>query len=353
MNKSKEVRNKEPCNTNQNGLKKRIFTKKSTSIFMTIPNENMSKIDKYINLLKSINGLKYILVGKHDGPTLEHYHIYAQYNSTHTFHASDFDNAHIKEIKSPIATMKYIKCQDKKHIKKRVQGDIYLEEGEPPHQGRKTLRELMKLSNEERKDLPPCQLLSLIKCESIIKESEMIDKWLEVQNLIVEWHTGEPGTGKTYYAKQEGKKYRLKNLDVCVIEYDKNGFAHKLGNDTAQLLILNEFRDSCMKFTDFLEITSNEHQYNSKHGGFYMPNLQKIIITSIQKPNEIYKNIHENRQQIYRRITKIYEHYKINNKYSMKEINISNNNDNHESNHDNLFCELNKEHAQHILDTIN
>lgn len=353
MTDSKEIGNKEPCNTIETGSENKDFIKKSTSIFMTIPNQNMSKIDEYINLLKSIDRLRYILIGKHDGPKLEHYHIYAQYTSTHTFHSADFDYAHIKKISSAIATVKYIKCEDKKHIKKGIQCDIYLEEGEQPHQGRKTLSELMKLSNEERKQLPPCQLLSLIKCESIIKESEMIDKWLEVQNLTVEWHTGEPGTGKTYYAKQEGKKYRLKNLDVCVIEYDKNGFAHKLGNDTAQLLILNEFRDSCMKFTDFLEITSNEHQYNSKHGGFYMPNLQKIIITSIQKPNEIYKNIHENRQQIYRRITKIYEHYKVNNEYSMKEINISEYNDNHESNHDNLFYVLNKEHVQPILDIIN
>lgn len=321
MSKSKEVGNDEPCNTNQEGSKNKDFTKKSTSIFMTIPNENMSKIDDYINLLKSINGLRYILVGKHDGPKLEHYHIYAQYLSTHTFHSIDFDYAHIKKISSSVAVVKYIKCEDKKHLKKGVQCEIYLEEGETPHQGRKTLRELMKLSNEERKDLPPCQLLSLIKCETILKESEMIDKWLEIQKLEVEWHTGEPGTGKTYFAKMEGKKFRNAGLDVCVIEYDKNGFAHKLGNDTAQLLILNEFRDSCMKFTDFLEITSNEHQYNTKHGGFFMPNLQKIIITTVQKPIEIYKCVNENREQIYRRITKIIEHYKIKNEYKMIEFN--------------------------------
>lgn len=330
---SKEVRNEEPCNTNETGSEHKDFTKKSTSIFMTIPNENMKKIDNYIELLKSINGLRYILVGKHDGPKLEHYHIYAQYLATHTFHSADFDYAHIKKISSAIAVVKYIKCEDKKHLKKGVQCDVYLEEGETPHQGRKTLRELMKLSNEERKDLPPCQLLSLVKCETMLKESEMIDKWLEVQNLIVEWHTGEPGTGKTYFAKCEGKRFRQKGLDVCVIEYDKNGFAHKLGNDTAQLLILNEFRDSCMKFTDFLEITSNEHQYNTKHGGFFMPNLQKIIITSVQKPIEIYRNIHENREQIYRRITKVIEHCKVGEKYNMKEIN---NIDEHNEDHDDL-----------------
>ena len=86
MTESKEVGNKEPCNTIKTGSKKIIFSKKSTSIFMTIPNQNMSKIDTYIKMLKSIDGLKYILVGKHDGPTLEHYHIYAQYSSTHTFY---------------------------------------------------------------------------------------------------------------------------------------------------------------------------------------------------------------------------------------------------------------------------
>ena len=76
-----------------------------------------------------------------------------------------------------------------------------------------------------------------------------------------------------------------------------------------------------MKFTDFLEITSNEHQYNTKHGGFFMPNLQKIIITTVQKPKEIYKCVNENREQIYRRITKIIEHYKTGNEYKMIEFN--------------------------------
>lgn len=89
-----------------------------------------------------------------------------------------------------------------------------------------------------------------------------------------------------------------------------------------------------MKFTDFLEITSNEHQYNCKHGGFFMPNLRKIIITSVQKPTEIYKNVQENRQQIYRRITKIIEHYKDSKGYQMREITNNDDTHNHEQIHD-------------------
>ena len=352
----KEVGKEEPCNTTETGSQKVDFVKKSTSIFMTIPNENMKKIDNYVTMLKSIDGLRYILVGKHDGPKLEHYHIYAQYSSNHTFHAADFDYAHIKKIKSAIATVKYIKCEDKKHIKKGVQCDIYLEEGEPPHQGRKALKELMKLSNEERKELPPCQYLSLVKCENLIKEDEAVDSWLDDQKLEVEWHTGQPGTGKTHYAKQVGKYYRKLNKDVAIIEYDKNGFAHKIGKDSAELLILNEFRDSCMKFTDFLEITSNEHQYNCKHGSFFMKNLKKIIITSVQKPNEIYKNIHENREQIYRRITKTIEHYKRNQKYESIIINtrtgMVDNNESLEDDHGVLVEDLSSSASWQSLDDV-
>lgn len=307
----KEVSIEEPCNTKDKGSEKSDYVKKSTSIFMTIPNENMKKIDTYIKMLRFIGDYKYLLVGQHDGPKLEHYHIYCQYKENHTFHSMNFDFAHIKKISSPAATVKYIKCQDKKHIKKGVECFIYLEEGEPPHQGARSLKELMKLNQEERKDLAPCQLLSLIKCENIMNEENNVDAWLKVQHIEVEWHTGEPGSGKTYYAKKIGREYRQIGKNIMIVEYDKNGFAHKLGNENAQLLILNEFRDSCMKFTDFLEITSNEHQYNTKHGGFFMPNLERIIITSVQTPYEIYKNVQENRNQIYRRISKIYKHIKI------------------------------------------
>ena len=338
---SEKVGNEVPCNTIEKGTEKADFVKKSTSIFMTIPNENMSKINDYVNMLRLIGEYKYILVGQHDGPKLEHYHIYCQYKETHTFHSKEFDYAHIKKISSPAATVKYIKCQDKKHIKKGVECLIYLEEGEPPHQGARSLKELMKLNQEERKDLAPCQLLSLVKCENLLNEENNVDAWLKVQNIETEWHTGEPGSGKTYYAKRIGREYRMIGKQVMIVEYDKNGFAHKLGNENAQLLILNEFRDTCMKFTDFLEITSNEHQFNTKHGGFFMPNLEKIIITSVQIPTEIYRNIHENRNQIYRRIQKIYEHKKINeNQYEMNEITNELYNHNHEQNHDGLFGEL-------------
>lgn len=304
--------NKVPCNTIDGGTEiKQNFSKKSTSIFMTIPNENMKNIEKYVKILRMIGEIKYLLIGKHDGPKLEHYHVYCMYTSTKTFNSQDFDYSHIKKVSSPQATVKYILCEDKKHIKKGIQCEIYLEIGERPKQGGKSLKQLMELSKEERKELPPCQLLSLIKCESILKEEENVDAWLENQKLDVEWHMGEPGSGKTFYAKSVGRAYRKQNKKVAIIEYDKNGFAHKLGTDDAELLIINEFRDSCMKFTDFLEITSNEHQYNSKHGGFFMPKLKKIIITTVQSPTEIYRNVYENRNQIYRRITNIYKHIKI------------------------------------------
>lgn len=306
---SKIVGNKVPCNTIDGGTEiKQNYNKKSTSIFMTIANENMKNIEKYVKILRMIGEIKYLLIGKHDGPKLEHYHVYCMYTSTKTFNSQDFDYSHIKKVSSPQATVKYILCEDKKHIKKGIQCKIYLEIGERPKQGGKSLKQLMTLSKEERKELPPCQLLSLIKCESILKEEENVDAWLEVHELEVEWHMGMPRSGKTYYAKSIGREYRKQNKKVMIVAYDKSGFAHKLGTDDAELLILNEFRDSCMAFKDFLEILTDEHQFNTKHGGFYMPNLKKIIITTVQSPLKIYKNIKEDREQIYGRITKIFYH---------------------------------------------
>lgn len=314
----------EPCNTNTNqGSTESDFVKKSTSIFMTVANQNMKNIDVYIHRLYQTGELRYILVGKHDGPKLEHYHIYAMYKSTYTFHSKDFDFSHIKRISSPKATIKYIKCQDKKHIKKGVQCEVYLEEGEPPAQGTKSINELMKLDINERKELAPTTLLSLIKAEEYVKSQSDVDNWLEVFNIDVEWHFGESGSGKTYTAKRIGRNYRKMGKSVLIANFDKNGFCHKLGNENdAELVIMNEFRDSCLRFNDFLEILTNEHQFNSKHGGFYCPNMKRIIITTIQNPINIYNKCSEDRTQIYRRLTKIYYHYKLGHNYECKEYTI-------------------------------
>lgn len=79
---SKEESKKESLSNTTQEVKASNFHKKSTSIFMTIANENMKNIDSYIQKLYDLQQLKYIIVGKHDGPKLEHYHIYAQYLST-------------------------------------------------------------------------------------------------------------------------------------------------------------------------------------------------------------------------------------------------------------------------------
>lgn len=323
---SKEVGNEVPSNIIEGtSEEQKDFVRKSTSFFIEIPNKNMKNIDRYIKYLKLMGNVKYMLVGKHDGPQLEHYHIYCQYTSTRTLHSKDLDFSCIdpNKIKSPKAILAYIKAEDKKHRELNVQSDIYYEEGEPPHQGGKSLKELMKLNLEERKNLPPCQLLSLYKCEEKIKQVEAIDEWLKIQNVKVEWFWGPTRCGKTYHAKMIGQKYRQEGKMVLIIKYDKNGFAHTIGTDEAELVILNEWRDSCMKYTDFLEILVNEHQYNIKGGSEFLPNLKHVIITSQQHPKEIYPNVKEDHEQIYQRITGVYDHRKINGEYVVNQIDIS------------------------------
>lgn len=95
---SKEESKKESLSNTTQEVKASNFHKKSTSIFMTIANENMKNIDSYIQKLYDLQQLKYIIVGKHDGPKLEHYHIYAQYLSTKNFNSEDFDYSHIKKL---------------------------------------------------------------------------------------------------------------------------------------------------------------------------------------------------------------------------------------------------------------
>lgn len=306
---TKEPRSRLDNNCEQSERKIKSFKIRARNVILTVQKEGEKNLNNIVKYFKSYKAFRYILITKHDGPSVEHFHIYVQFNQPRTVDSRYCYGAHLEEsFGSAKACIKYLKCEDKKHKAANVNYQLIYEEGEPKIKGGR-IKDIEKMDDNEIKKLPAMMynIAKKIRNDKMIKDA--VDEWLKVKDIHVEWHYGLAGTGKTYYAKLIGRQYRDKGKNVAIISFDKNGFIHYIGNlEECELLIINEFRDSNMSYKDFLEILTNEHQYNIKGSSIYPLNIEHIIITSQQKPDEIYKNIKEDKNQIYRRINEILRH---------------------------------------------
>lgn len=128
---------------------------------------------------------------------------------------------------------------------------------------------------------------------SIIKE----------RNLEVVYFTGASGSGKSTAAKYFATKL---NYDYFVTG---SGDDILDGYDKEECLILDDFRAGSMKFMEVLKMLDNntnssvKSRYNNKD----LSNCKLIVITSVFKPNELYKVLQDEEneepvEQFYRRL---------------------------------------------------
>lgn len=317
---------------------KKITAWKGRNFHIVVQESNYKHLDEIYFYLEHFKEFAFILACEHDKEKNKkniekkvHTHIFVQYKKPIAITTDKIHFSHIGRTRcSAQANVRYLLCKDKNERHKNVSSKILHVTG------------VMLI----RGGLSPIALIDMIEggltnayrfldaryynvYKNIINDYKnenaayiWADNVLNHDKLEVEWHTGRSGSGKTYSAAEEIKKQKEKNIPCAVVSTDKNGFAHPLGNmELAETLVINEFRDSEMPFKKFLEILTNEHVYNLKGSQVYCLNLKKIIVTSVFKPWQIYRQVNEE-EQIKRRITKVIKHYKNeNNEYMSKEIN--------------------------------
>lgn len=139
--------------------------------------------------------------------------------------------------------------------------------------------------------------------------------------INVEYHTGAPGSGKTYYIFEEANKISEYNEHIAIIEPINGEFWQVVAGekDNIEILLINEFRDTDMKLNKFLQILEGIGCLPIKGGYLDLSKLKRIYIASLKAPWELYKNQNEDvKGQIKRRLNKIYIHHKEG--YTMDEI---------------------------------
>lgn len=251
----------------------------------------IEKYDKLLELIKNIKSCDYYISCKEVAPTTghEHIHMYVHFSRSHRLSKKILElGAHIEICKgSPQQNIKYIEKD----------GNILDEFGTRPRQGMRTVGELKDIKNPD--DLNWNEYNTWNKIHSTISNDiDVEDLHKEVKIYYI---FGPSGIGKTEKAKQiirdNKDKYGTK---VNMVKHEGD-FWNGIG--TAKIAIYDEFRDSSMKPSEFINfIDYNVHPLNIK-GGSIINKYELIIITSVQNPEYIYSNIgDEPRKQWLRRM---------------------------------------------------
>lgn len=300
---------------------KGFVVNKVRGIRLTIHQKIIPKLNLIIDYLENLQNNNYILVYEHQNEpdkngTVKppHYHLYAQFTKPTNVNSKRCQNANLKPaLMSAQLNIAYLKGLDKNERHKHISTRFIYESGAPRYRGgAPNAHDVIRVYQEQGNILSLDSRFYNVNMRIVRDYNQEMaakqfieNKLKQIENPItVNYHVGQSGAGKTTEICNEYHNH--KNYDYAVLTFDDNGFSHLLGKETAKYLLINEFRDSNIKFKDFLEILQNEHQFNIKGGSMYMPNLQQIDITTVQKLHEIYSNCCEDRYQIQRRITHTY-----------------------------------------------
>ncbi len=258
----------------------------------------LNEVDRYdelLNYLKGLKSLSYLISCKEIAPSTghQHIHIFICLSNPIKLSVKKTCNAHIEVCKGTIK-------QNIDYIKK--DGNIIDEIGDIPRErgGSHTVSELKAVDNPDELDWKEYNTWKKINSDKV-NDIDIDDLY---KNVEVYYITGPSGIGKTEKAKEiirnNKDKYGSKiNMVKC-----ENNFW--LGVGSAKIALYDDFRDSHLKASEFINfIDYNKHLLNIK-GGSKMNEYNLIIITSVQPLHEIYKNMpDEPKKQWIRRINYI------------------------------------------------
>lgn len=263
------------------------LTKCNSAFQLTINDENV--VGDVLNYVRSLKP-NYLIACKEKAPTTGHihFHAYVQFERSKRLSIKKLLGAHVEGCKgSPQQNIDYIKKD----------GDIICEEGEVKKKGGKTIQDVKKMAPKEREQLP-IQLFNIVN--KINNEEKKQIKGTEYYKEVeVYWYYGESGSGKSRRAVKE-----IGDAEFNEVKYD-GSFWHGV-TEECPIALYDDWRDSHMKPTELINFIDYHRHIMNVKGGSVRNNYKKIYITTLQNPEEIYKNCpEETRKQWLRRIKEI------------------------------------------------
>lgn len=235
---------------------------------------------------------------EHDNKWHGHYYVY--YKNARTWKNLKIyfgDTAHIEIPHSNSGAINYILGKGE-HAKSKTN---IIEMGTMPCDKGKHIsaQKALNMTNDEINALEDHRdIITILKVRNLLDEGIDLDNWNK--NIKVTYIYGPSGIGKSTLAKKmlldEGYK------KVHLIKYEST-FYHGIGNGYGAA-IYDDFRDSHMKPSEFINMIDYNRHYMNTKGGSIMNNFERIIITSVQDPVDLYRGINndEPKKQWIRRL---------------------------------------------------
>ena len=263
--------------------------KRGKNFLLTVNEKSLEKINDIIEYLTGLSRFQYILVTKHIGSDNDHDHIFVQYQDIVRLTFSKLHGSHLEVCRgSAQKNIEYCKAEDRKHKKQNVTAEIVYEDGEPIIKGGlKSFKDVVAVENPE--DIDDARLINVWKtCKGIQDLNITVDD-LE-KEVKVFYIQGPSGIGKTNHAKAIIRAYskNFENKQIAMIKHYNNFW---IGASRCDIAFYDDFRDSQMKPSEFINfIDYNKHIMNTKNG-FILNNYKLIVITSVQKLEDLYSNM--------------------------------------------------------------
>jgi len=237
--------------------------KTSKNFILTLNLASLEYYQDILDYLKSLSGLTYILVTEHLGQENKHYHVYVQYENSKKLSIAKLKGAHVEKCwGSAQSNINYLMAEDEKHKALGVTAIKIYEEGEPRLKGGNyCVGDLIGATVEELKELPLVQY----NCAKNVLHDFTVTRAKDFRkNVKVYWIQGPSGVEKTNKAIDLATEFE--EINDCGTDFIKycNGFYFGTTR-TAKVAIYDDFRDSHMKPSEFINLIDyNIHWLNIK-----------------------------------------------------------------------------------------
>lgn len=248
-----------------------------------ITQNNIEKSKDTIKYLKNLKNFRFLLGTRELAPETKHLHDHFFFQSKEPTRLSSagVNNAHIDLCRGTVwDSIAYI-YKIKEPWKR---GLVYIREGEPTYFHGLKVKDAIKLSEEDKKELPAQLLRAVNYAQDYYKEPLKASETFK-KDLKVYYFWGDSGSLKSKTALDLIAHVKGDFYDA--LQY-ANGYWNGVTGKT-KVALLEEYRETNIPPEELIKLIDyNKHMINVKHGE-RLNEYTTIILTSVQDPALLYK----------------------------------------------------------------
>ena len=246
----------------------------------------INEIDKYDQIKKNIMSRKtfrYLIAGKEIAPETgkEHIHMYVEFKQQTIITKLMMCNCHVDIVKPRTKDQAMDYCTKDMNVIDEI--------GECSHQGSKTVKDLIELKDPS--ELDPRLFKTWTAVKQWNQSMSRNDIYCPDKQVFFIW--GESGSGKSKWVYDQIGDEKFDRVKFS------NGFWSGISMDTSvRIAWYDDFRDSHMHPSELINFCDYYRNGLNVKGSNVLDHYDKIYITSVQDPNDIYPNMKDEEPKV-------------------------------------------------------